>query len=63
MKMFGWGKLGNLCISQPSNLTGRLISSKLRSSVASGFELVTQRMHKRKLFGEMTLMVPWAELV
>lgn len=41
MKMFSWGKLGNLCISQLNNLTGRLISSKLRSSVASGFELVT----------------------
>ena len=63
MKMFGWGKLGNLCISQPSNLTGRLISLKLSNFVASEFELVTQRTRKRKFFGEMTLMVPWAELV
>ena len=63
MKMFGWGKLGNLCISQPSNLTGRLIFMKLRSSVASRFELVTQKTCKRDFFGEMTLMVPWAELV
>ena len=63
MKIFDWGKLGNLCISQPSNLTGRSISLKLSNFVASEFELATQRTRKRKFFGEMTLMVPWAELV
>ena len=33
------------------------------SLAATGFELVTKRTRKREFLGEMTLVVPWAELV
>ena len=36
---------------------------KQLSLATTGFELVTKRTRKREFLGEMTLVVPWAELV